>query len=1101
MEEKKFSNFPKRSLPLPNLIDIQLDSYKWFFEKGLRDLFAEISPITDYSGKELELSFIDFYLDKPKHDEISAKEHNASFESPLRVRLSLKNKKTGEIKEQDVFMGDFPMMTDRGTFVLNGVERVIVSQLARSPGVFFNSRYENGRHYFGAKIIPNRGAWLEIETDNHGVIYMKVDRKRKIPVTAFLRTFSAIRAGERPTVDSDANIKEVFRDSLLGGEIDYIQNTLEKDITKNQSDGLIEVYRRIRPGELATADNAKSLLEAMFSFERYDLSEVGRWKIKQRLGLNKVGSSVKKAKEEKVTFDDRILSVNDIIGIVKEIIKLNNDLSARPDDIDHLSNRRVKCVGELLQNRAQVGLARMIRIIKDKMSTLDLYTLTPAQLVNIRPLVNVVREFFISSRLSQFMDQVNPLAELEHKRRVSSMGPGGLTKERAGFEVRDVHPSHYGRLCPIQTPEGPNIGLVNHISTYAALNKYGFLITPYYVVKNGRVTDDFVYLTADEEEKAIIAHSGEELDSKGVFINKNVEARVNTEPSIIDAKKVTFVDVAPNQAISVATSLIPFLEHDDANRALMGSNMQRQAVSCINPQAPYAGTGMERRTALDSGMILVADEAGTVIEADASKVILVNDKTKKKKEYHLANFRRSNQYTCIHQRTLVRKGDKVKKGQVLAEGPAIDKDALALGQNLLVAFASWEGFNFEDAVIISEKVARDDRFSSIHIEDFIIDVRDTRLGPELTTPDIPNVGEERLKDLDEEGIVRIGAEVKQGDILVGKISPKGETDLTAEERLLRSIFGEKARDVKDSSLTMSHGKKGRVIGVRVFSPEKGDKLPSGVIKSIQVEVAQFKKIEAGDKLAGRHGNKGVISKILPVEDMPYLDDGTPVDVVLNPLGVASRMNIGQILETHLGMIAKALGCRCLTPSLAGVKESEIKESLKSVGFPENGKFRLRDGRTGKYFDQSITVGYMYMMKLNHLVSDKIHMRSIGPYSLITQQPLGGKSQFGGQRFGEMEVWALEGYGTAHTLQEMLTIKSDDVLGRAAAYESIISGKEIKNPNIPASFNVLLNELKSLGFSIDLVGKKVARKERPIKLSSSSRSESKTDGSNNSAQVK
>jgi len=1076
MEEKKFSNFPKQSLPLPNLIEIQLDSYKWFFEKGLRDLFAEISPITDYSGKELELSFVDFYLDKPKHDEISAKEHNASFESPLRVRLSLKNMKTGEIKEQDVFMGDFPMMTDRGTFVLNGVERVIVSQLARSPGVFFNSRYENGRHFFGAKIIPNRGAWLEIETDNHGVIHMKVDRKRKIPVSAFLRAFSAIRAGEKPTIDSDANFREVFRDSLLGGEVDYIKNTLEKDITKNQSDGLIEVYRRIRPGELATADNAKSLLEAMFSFERYDLSEVGRWKIKQRLGQNKIGSSAKKTKKEVVTFDDRVLSINDIVAIVREIIKLNQDPQARPDDIDHLSNRRVKCVGELLQNRAQVGLARMIRIIKDRMSTLDLYTLTPAQLVNIRPLVNVVREFFISSRLSQFMDQVNPLAELEHKRRVSSMGPGGLTKERAGFEVRDVHPSHYGRLCPIQTPEGPNIGLVNHISTYAALNKYGFLITPYYRVKDTRVTNEVVYLTADEEEKYIIAHSGEGLDSGNRFIHKNVEARVKTEPSIIDAKKVDFVDVAPNQAISVATSLIPFLEHDDANRALMGSNMQRQAVSCINPQAPLAGTGMERRTALDSGMILVADEAGIVTEADASKIVVVDSK-KKKKEYHLANFRRSNQYTCIHQRTLVRKGDKVKKGEVLAEGPAIDGDALALGQNLLVAFVSWEGFNFEDAIIISDRVVRDDRFSSIHIEDFQIDIRDTRLGPELTTPDIPNVGEERLKDLDEEGIVRIGAEVKQGDILVGKISPKGETDLTAEERLLRSIFGEKARDVKDSSLTMSHGKKGRVIGVRVFSPEKGDKLPSGVMKSVQVEVAQFKKIEAGDKLAGRHGNKGVISKILPAEDMPYLEDGTPVDVVLNPLGVASRMNIGQILETHLGMIAKALGRRCLSPSLAGVNEKEIKESLKEVGFPENGKFRLRDGRTGKYFDQSVTIGYMYMMKLNHLVSDKIHMRSIGPYSLITQQPLGGKSQFGGQRFGEMEVWALEGHGTAHTLQEMLTIKSDDVLGRAAAYESIIGGQEIKNPNIPASFNVLLNELKSLGFSVELMGKKIQKREQ------------------------
>ena len=1075
MEEKKFSNFPKKSLPLPNLIEIQLDSYKWFFEKGLRDLFDEISPITDYSGKELELSFLDYHLDKAKHDEVEAKEHNASHEASLRVRLSLKNKKTGEIKEQDVFMGDFPLMTDRGTFVLNGVERVIVSQLARSPGVFFNSRYENGRHFFGAKIIPNRGAWLEIETDNHGVLYIKVDRKRKIAVTAFLKAFSGIREGEKPFIDSNANVKEVFRDVLLGGEMDYIGQTLEKDITNNQGDGLIEVYRRIRPGELATVDNAKSLLKAMFSFERYDISEVGRWKLDQRLGLHKPGSS-KTDKAKKVTFDDRILSINDIVLIVKEIIKLNQNPQARPDDIDHLSNRRVKCVGELLQNRVQVGLARMIRIIKDRMSTLDLYTLTPAQLINIRPLATVVREFFISSRLSQFMDQVNPLAELEHKRRVSSMGPGGLTKERAGFEVRDVHPSHYGRLCPIQTPEGPNIGLVNHISTYASLNQYGFLITPYYRVKNGRVIDEVVYLTADEEEKYVIAHAGEPRDTEGRFKNKKIEARIKSEPGIIEVGKVDLVDVAPNQSISVATSLIPFLEHDDANRALMGSNMQRQAVSCINPQAPLVGTGMEKRTALDSGMILVADEAGKVVEADASKVIILSDKTKKNKEYHLANFRRSNQYTCIHQRTLVRKGDKINKGQVIAEGPAIDKDTLALGQNLLVAFVSWEGFNFEDAVIISEKVVRDDRFSSIHIEDFTVDVRDTRLGPEITTPDIPNVGEERLKDLDEEGIVRIGAEVKQGDILVGKISPKGETDLTAEERLLRSIFGDKARDVKDSSLTLPHGKKGRVIGVRVFSQDKGDKLSSGVIKSIQVEVAQFKKIEAGDKLAGRHGNKGVISKILPVEDMPYLEDGTPVDIVLNPLGVASRMNIGQILETHMGMVAKSLGCRILTPSLSGITEEEIRKSLTDQGFSPSGKFQLRDGRTGKEFGQPSTVGQIYMMKLNHLVSDKIHMRSIGPYSLITQQPLGGKSQFGGQRFGEMEVWALEGYGTAYTLQEMLTIKSDDVLGRAAAYESIIGGQEIKSPNIPASFNVLLNELRSLGFSVELVGKKVAKKD-------------------------
>ncbi len=1076
MEEKKFSNFPKRTLRLPNLIEIQLNSYEWFFEEGLRQLFNEISPIEDYSHKELELSFLNYYLDKPKFTEITAKEHNASYEAPLKVRLSLRNKKTGEIKEQDVFFGDFPLMTKRGTFVLNGVERVIVSQLARSPGVFFNSRYERGRHYFGAKIIPNRGAWLELETDNQGVISIKVDRKRKIPVTAFLRAFSAIREGEKPTIETDAHIKEIFGKASQGGELDYIKATLEKDISHNQAEGLIEVYRRIRPGELASPDNAKGLLKAMFSFERYDLSEVGRWKLNQRLGLNKVGSSKKKSKQAKIDFGDRILSIQDIVLIVKEIIRLNQDPQAKPDDIDHLSNRRVKCVGELLQNRVQVGLARMIRIIRDRMSTLDLYTLTPAQLINIRPLTSVVREFFISSRLSQFMDQVNPLAELEHKRRVSSMGPGGLTKERAGFEVRDVHPSHYGRLCPIQTPEGPNIGLVNHIATYAALNKYGFLVTPYWRVQNGKVTDEVIYLTADEEEKYVIAQAGEPLNKDKTFKNKKVEARIKSEPGLISSKKVDFMDVAPNQAISVATSLIPFLEHDDANRALMGSNMQRQAVSCINPQAPFVGTGMERRTALDSGMIVVSETSGKVIAADASKIVVKDSKTHKLKEYPLTTFKRSNQYTCIHQRALVRKGETVKKGQVLAEGPAIDKDVLALGQNLLVAFISWEGFNFEDAIIISQRVVKDDRFTSIHIEDFMTDVRDTRLGPELTTPDIPNVGEERLKDLDEEGIVRIGAEVKQGDILVGKISPKGETDLSAEERLLRSIFGEKARDVKDSSLILPHGKKGRVIGVRVFSSDKGDKLPSGVLKSVQVEVAQFKKIEVGDKLSGRHGNKGVIAKILPEEDMPYLEDGTPVDIVLNPLGVASRMNIGQILETHLGMVAKALNCRILTPALSGVTEQEIQENLKKVGYPETGKFKLYDGRTGQRFSQPVTVGYMYMMKLNHLVSDKIHMRSIGPYSLITQQPLGGKSQFGGQRFGEMEVWALEGHGAAYALQEMLTIKSDDVLGRASAYESIIRGQSIKSPNIPASFNVLLNEMRGLGLSVRLLGKKIAKKE-------------------------
>jgi DNA-directed RNA polymerase subunit beta len=788
-----------------------------------------------------------------------------------------------------------------------------------------------------------------------------------------------------------------------------------------------------------------------FRFDRYDLTQVGRFKINQRLNL---------------TSNSKILELDDIINIIKQIIKLNNEQTAEPDDIDHLGNRRVRPVGELLEGKLRIGLARLKRIVQDRMSTLDIDTLAPVQLVNARPLVSVVREFFSSSQLSQFMDQVNPLTEVEHKRRISAMGPGGLTKERAGFEVRDVHRSHYGRICPIETPEGSNIGLVNHLANYSRINTLGFLETPYAVVKKGVITKEIVWLNALDEERFKIAHGGVIFDEKGKIANKIVEARINGEPGVCERDEVDLIDIAPNQSISVATSLIPFLEHDDANRALMGSNMQRQGVTSLKSEAPYVGTGMEEKVARDSGHLIVAEDAGEIVEVDARNIVL---KTKSGlKKYTLNKFKKSNQFTSISQRPLVTRGQKVKKGEVLVDGPSIDNGVLALGQNLLVAFVSWQGLNFEDAIILSERVVQQDRFTSIHIEDFYCDVRETKLGPEITTPDIPNVSEEKLKNLDEEGIIRIGAEVKSGDILVGKISPKGESELTSEERLLRAIFGEKARDVKDTSLTMSHGKSGRVVGIKIFDRDKGDKLEPGIIRSIQVEIAQLRKVMAGDKLAGRHGNKGVISQVRPVEDMPYLADGTPVDIILNPLGIVSRMNLGQVLETHLGWAAKTLGYRAITPALSGANETQIKEELKKAGLPESGKVTLYDGRTGKPFDREVTVGVIYMLKLHHLVEDKIHMRSIGPYSLITQQPLGGKAQFGGQRFGEMEVWALEGYGAANILQEILTIKSDDVLGRAAAYESIIKGEKIKSPNIPASFNVLVSELKSLGLNVELI---------------------------------
>ncbi len=1060
--KKIFTFFsPLKPFPFPNLIEIQLNSYETFLKKGLRELFDKISPIRDFTGKDLELSFGDYYLDEPKFDEPATKQHGLSYEAPLRAQIRLENKRTGEIKEQEIYLGEFPIMTKRGTFIVNGVERVIVSQLIRSSGVFFTADYIKGRKLFGAKVIPNRGAWLEFDTDSSNVINVKIDRKRKVPVTTLMRAFGIMK---------DDEIRKAFSDVDTDPDSRYIETTLTRDPSKDQSEAFIEIYKRIRPGDLATADNARQLIEGMFfRFERYDLARVGRYKMNQRLGM-------------KTSFENpesRIFRPEDLMAIVHEIVRLNNNPHEKADDIDNLGNRRIRTFGELLQNKLRVGLARMERTVRDRMSTLDVYTVTPAQLINARPLMAAIKEFFTSSQLSQFMDQVNPLSELEHNRRLSAMGPGGLTRERAGFDVRDVHASHYGRICPIQTPEGPNIGLVGHLAIYARVNEFGFIETPYRRVQNGRITDEIIYLDAAEEAKENIVHAGELVSKDGRFVNDYVEARIKGEPGVIARDEANYVDVSPQQFISVATGLIPFLENTDATRALMGSNMQRQAVACIRPQAPLVSTGMEEYAARDSGQVVLAESSGVVTHVDARGITVQAKEGKEKKEqkmqHDLLAFARTNQYTSVTQRPRVAKGDHIQKGDVLADGSATEYGNLALGQNLLVAFLSWEGATFEDAIVISERLVKDDRFTSVHIEDFSIDVRDTKLGPEITTPDIPNVSEEKLKDLDEEGVVRIGAEVRSGDILVGKISPKGEMELTAEERLLRAIFGEKARDVKDTSLHLPHGKRGRVVGIQVFLRERGDKLPSGVIKTIRVEVAQLRKIMVGDKLAGRHGNKGVISKILPEEDMPYLADGRPIDIILNPLGVASRMNIGQILETHLGWAAERLGYTAVTPALAGAKEAEIKEELIKAGLPPSGKVAFYDGKTGDISSQPVTVGYIYIMKLNHLVEDKIHMRSIGPYSLITQQPLGGKAQFGGQRFGEMEVWALEGYGAAHTLQEMLTIKSDDVLGRAAAYDAIIRGEKIKSPNIPASFHVLVNELKALGLSVELIGKTPVQK--------------------------
>ncbi len=1049
MPVKIFSSHPGAFIKQPFLAEIQNLSWEWFIKKGLGEIFNEISPIKDSAG-EFELYFSDYYFDEPKYDEETAWSKSLTYEAPLRIKAKLINRRNKETKEQEIYLGDFPIITSRGTFIINGVERVVISQLIRSAGIYFTAEEHRGRKLFGAKVIPDRGSWLEFSTDPDGFIGVKIDRHRKAAATDLLKIFANIF--ERRDLENNEEILSLFKD-VDTGAVRFIDATLKKSEVKNSMESYLEIYKRLRPGDLATPENAKHLIDAMFiRSDRYGLSAAGRYKFNSRLEI-----SQKK--------NNQLLDLDDIVLIIKEIIKLNNDPVAESDDVDHLGNRRVKAVGDLLQGRLRIGMARVRRTILDRMSTLETAVVTPVQLISARPLQAVVREFFTGSQLSQFMDQDNPLAELEHKRCLSSLGPGGLTREHAGFEVRDVHISHYGRICPIETPEGANIGLINRLANYARVNELGFLETPYVKVKNGKATGEIVWFEAKEEEKYKIAHGSVNIDKNGKIINEKVEIRFRGKPGTCQNKEVDLMDVSPQQILGVAASMIPFIEHDDANRALMGSNMQRQAVPSIVAQAPLVSTGIEERAARDSGRLIISDFDGQVVEVDAKK-ITIEDKNKKKKNYFLNKFKRSNDYTCVSHRPLAEKGDNVKKGDVLADVSSTENGVLALGQNLLVAFISWEGANFEDAIILSERAVKDDFFTSIRIEDFYCDVRETKLGPEMTTQDIPNVGEEKLKNLDEEGIVRIGAEVMAGDILVGKISPKGETEFTSEEKLLKAIFGEKAKDIKDTSLVMPHGKSGRVVGVKIFSRDRGDKLEPGVIKRIQIEVAQLRKVMAGDKLAGRHGNKGVISQIRAAEDMPYLEDGTPVDIILNPLGIASRMNIGQILETHLGIAAKRLGYRAISPVFSSASEEDIKNELKKAGLNENGKLKLYDGRTGEQFPGEITVGYIYMLKLNHLVEDKIHMRSIGPYSLITQQPLGGKAQFGGQRFGEMEVWALEGYGAAYTLQEMLTIKSDDILGRAAAFEAIIKQEKIKTPNIPSAFNVLVGEIKALGMDIE-----------------------------------
>ncbi len=1058
--KKYFSRYKKPLAPFPNLIEAQVKSFKWLVEQGIGEVFKEFSPIADYSGKKFQLEFTSFSLGESKTDENNSKINKLSYQGLLKARVKLTNKILGTVKEQEIFMSEFPLMTPHGTFIINGVERVIVPQLARSFGVFFTESESKGNRYFGAKIIPARGVWIEIESEADGAIYIRIDKKRKFPATALLRAMG---------YENDAAILKAF--SSKGSVFEEtIKTCLTKDGVKTLNDSYVEIYKRLRDGDMATAENAKEFINSLFTAERYDLSPVGRFRFNQRFG----------APMDEAALARRTISKEDLATVIMNIITLNSTPDAKSDDIDHLGQRRVRFVGEILQQKVRTGMMQIKRNIQDRMSIIDVDTAMPIAIINQRPLQARIKEFFTTNQLSQFMAQENVLYEIEHLRTLSALGPGGLTRERAGLEVRDVHPSHYGRVCPIHTPEGPNIGLILHLATYAKINEFGIIETPYVKVHKGKITGEVVYLNALEEEKYNIAHAATPYDENGKITEEKVEARVKTEPGAISRNEVDFIDVSPNQAFSIATSMIPFLEHNNANRALMGSNMQKQAVPCVLPEAPLVATGVEELASRDSGRLIIASEDGVVSYLDAKKVVVSpvarerRGEGKSDRTYSLVNFMRNNNFAVFHQRPLVNMGDKVKKGEVLADTSSTVGGQISLGQNIFVAFLSWSGSTYEDAIIVSERLVKKSKFTSVYVEEFTCVVRDTKLGPEITTRDIPNVGELKLKDLDEDGVVRIGAEVRENDILVGKITPKGETELTPEERLLRSIFAEKARDVKDTSLRVEHGKRGRIIGVKIFSRDLGHTLEAGIIKKIVIEVAQIRNISVGDKLSGRHGNKGVISTILPEEDMPYMADGTPVDIILSPLGVPSRMNLGQILEIHLGMAANTLGYQAIVPPFLGAKHEEISQELIKAGLPANGKLKLFDGRTGEAFKQDVAVGYMYMLKLHHMVEDKIHMRSIGPYSLITQQPLGGKAQGGGQRFGEMEVWALEGYGAAYTLREMLTIKSDDILGRSATFDSIIKNEKIRPPNSPASFNVLLNYLRGLAMDVDL--RKGASKE-------------------------
>ena len=1048
--ERVYFTSGDNALPLPNLIAHQKDSWRWFVEEGLSEIFSEINPIDDYTGQKLSLKFGKYYFGEPKNTDQFAKENNLTFEAPLHATVELTNKTTGVVEEQEIYLGEYPWMTERGTFIINGTERVVVSQLIRSAGVFFTAETIAGRNYYGAKIIPGRGAWMEFETASNGAIYVKIDRRRKMPATTLLRALGYPKTSE---------IKELFAD-IDTGDVKYIDETLDKDTSRGANEALIEVYRRLRPGDLATVDNARQMIERMFfDFKRFDYSRVGRYKLNQRLGLDVAN-----------TAENRTLQMSDLVAILREVIRLNNTQEPA-DDIDALSNRRVRLVGELIARQFRVGMLRMQRNAMDRMSVADLESVSPSQLINARPIVAAVREFFTSSQLSQLLDEVNPLSELSHKRRLSSTGPGGLTRERAGFEVRDAHPTHYGRICSVETPEGANIGLVLNLAAYARVNEYGFIETPYLRVKDGKVTDELVYLDASQEIGEVIADAGEALNEDGTFRDERVNARSNMQPSQVDANQVTFMDAAHRQILGSTAALVPFIEKTRVDRALTGSNMQRQAVPLLCPESATVGTGIEKAVAENSGHLIQASADGEVVRADADEVhVKYADGVK---IYTLKHFVKNNDDRCYNQKVRVERGDKVKKGDILIEGASIAGGEIALGKNLLVAFMPWGGYNMEDAIIMSRRLVEDDRLTSINIKDYTVEVRETKLGPEIVTRDIPNVSEESLRHLDENGIVQIGSEVKAGDVLVGKITPKGEQELSSEERLLRAIFGEKAKDVRDTSQRMNNAGGGKVVGVKIFSRENGHELKAGVLMQIQIFVAQLRKIGVGDKMAGRFGNKGVVAKVLPVEDMPFLEDGTPVDVVLNPLGVPSRMNLGQIFETHLGMAARALGYRVATPSFNGVPSEKISDELEKAGLARDGKSQLFDGRTGEPFEERTTVGVMHMIKLHHMVSDKIHARSTGPYTMVTQQPLGGKAQNGGQRFGEMEVWALEAYGAAATLQEMLTIKSDDVYGRAKAYESIIKDEPIVGPKLPESFNVLVKELQGLGLRVDLVDDEAA----------------------------